>query len=836
MNMRSNKNRRGEKLLFSSLTAAALAMVSTNPKLVKADNISSNKVSVKSKNICSPDKRIKYSQSIKTETLNNLESEENVPAEADSFEKNVDESQDSVPEISTTQSARETSPSISPKSSTKWNNLDVDFDAGILTIYGNDQTIANPDCIFSNLDNISDRSITKIKLDGKLKITGSAKDLFSYLINLEEIQGLENLDTSEVTNMSSMFAHINVSSLDLSNFDTAKVENMSNMFSGCSSLKQLDLSNFVTTKVTNMSNMFSLCENLTELDLRSFETATVENMSEMFYECYDLALLNIDTNKFNTKNVVDMSSMFSNCENLSTVDVSKFDTKKVTSMSCMFMECENLAAIDVSNFDTRAVADMSGMFNGCRNLKVLDLRNFYFNEDSQTDPEMMLADLDKLNTLRLGPNFLYELTTFTELNTEGIWLNVGNQTETDPQGSQRWTSRELIENYDKDHPDTYVRIGHVNVHYVNKDTNETISPNKISKGKTGDSGVIIAPVLNGYTINSKKINDAPATSSSPDTADVVYGNISETSQEVTFFYTEDPLAANGSVTVRYQDENGNQISSDTELIGTIGEIYTTSAKTIAGYTLKTTPTNATGLFTETPQTVIYIYSSDFVTPEPPAENGLVNVHYQDENGNQISPNTVLSGKVGTSYVTSAKTITGYTLKSTPSNATGLFSALPQDVIYIYEKENSNPETPSKTGVVTVHYQDKNGNSIASNTVLTGKIGTSYVTSAKVIKGYTLKISPANAKGLFNEAPQTVVYVYSKIIVDTSQVNKKPHLSTAVLKNPTPNISKDTPVDSNELPKTGLNNQSKLISLILGTLSLIGTLSGAWLNRKKSKLK
>lgn len=43
----------------------------------------------------------------------------------------------------------------------------------------------------------------------------------------------------------------------------------------------------------------------------------------------------------------------------------------------------------------------------------------------------MLADLDKLNTLRLGPNFLYELTTYTELNTEGIWLNVGNQTETE---------------------------------------------------------------------------------------------------------------------------------------------------------------------------------------------------------------------------------------------------------------------------------------------------------------------------------------------------------------------------------------------------------------------
>lgn len=87
MNMPSNKNHCGEKLLFSSLTAAALAMVSINPKLVKANNISSNKVSVKSKNVCSLDKRIKYSQSIKTETLNTFKSEENVPKEADSVEK-----------------------------------------------------------------------------------------------------------------------------------------------------------------------------------------------------------------------------------------------------------------------------------------------------------------------------------------------------------------------------------------------------------------------------------------------------------------------------------------------------------------------------------------------------------------------------------------------------------------------------------------------------------------------------------------------------------------------------------------------------------------------------
>ena len=56
------------------------------------------------------------------------------------------------------------------------------------------------------------------------------------------------------------FADFNkITSVDLSALDTSKVTNMSSMFSGCSSLTSLDVSKFDTSQVTDMSAMFGGC-------------------------------------------------------------------------------------------------------------------------------------------------------------------------------------------------------------------------------------------------------------------------------------------------------------------------------------------------------------------------------------------------------------------------------------------------------------------------------------------------------------------------------------------------------------------------------------------------
>ena len=87
---------------------------------------------------------------------------------------------------------------------------------------------------------------------------GSTYSWFYKLEELTLIRGLNNVDTSKVTDMSFMFwGCSSLQSLDVSRFDTSNVKNMGWMFHGCSSLQSLDMSGFDTSNVTNMGGMFS---------------------------------------------------------------------------------------------------------------------------------------------------------------------------------------------------------------------------------------------------------------------------------------------------------------------------------------------------------------------------------------------------------------------------------------------------------------------------------------------------------------------------------------------------------------------------------------------------
>ena len=99
------------------------------------------------------------------------------------------------------------------------------------------------------------------------------------------------------------------------------------------------------------------------------------------------------------------------------------------------------------------------------------------------------------------------------------------------------------------------------------------------------------------------------------------------------------------VMVIHCDTNGKTLASET-LKGMSGDTYTTSAKTISGYTLKTTPANATGTFAATTTTVTYVYQADGPSPE------------QLVNNSKLSPATISVGE--------SATITGAASGGTPS--------------------------------------------------------------------------------------------------------------------------------------------------------------------------
>ncbi len=138
---------------------------------------------------------------------------------------------------------------------------------------------------------------------------------FKELKSLTSIIGLENLNTTHVTDMSKMFYNCyNLNSLNLSQFNTGNVEKMNEMFYNCHELNSLDLSAFNTTKVNNMYRMFYYCFAKT-IDLSSFNTANVENMDEMFAGAS--WVVNIYTSdSFKTDKLTNSKDMFYLCEKL----------------------------------------------------------------------------------------------------------------------------------------------------------------------------------------------------------------------------------------------------------------------------------------------------------------------------------------------------------------------------------------------------------------------------------------------------------------------------------------------------------------------------------------
>ncbi|EHF6232578.1 LPXTG cell wall anchor domain-containing protein [Listeria monocytogenes] len=329
----------------------------------------------------------------------------------------------------------------------------------------------------------------------------------------------------------------------------------------------------------------------------------------------------------------------------------------------------------------------------------------------------------------------------------------------------------------------------VTVNYVD-DTGKTLAPSETLNGNVGDTYNATAKQINGYTLTT--------------TPDNATGTFTTTSQSVTYVYTKNIVAAE-PITVNYVDDTGKTLAPSETLNGNVGDTYNATAKQIDGYTLSAEPTNATGQFTSSAQTVNYIY-----TKNPAPEKGVVEIHYVDENNKQLSSATKISGTVGDNYTTEPKNIDGYTLTTTPDNATGTFNTSSQTVTYVYTKNIVAAEP------VTVNYVDANGKTLAPSETLNGAIGDTYNATAKQIDGYTLSAEPTNATGQFTNSAQTVNYIYTK---NTNIDQPLPDKKTTK-----PSNLKTTEVKkaSDTLPKTGDSApwKSALLGVFLSSTALV----------------
>ena len=272
---------------------------------------------------------------------------------------------------------------------------------------------------------------------------------FSGCSKLTDIEGIENLNTENVTNMNSMFDRCSaLTSLDLTNFNTAKVSDMSYMFMGCSALTTIFVSDkFVTDRVTDGRDMFHMCINLIgaiEYD-GSKSDHTYANYDNGYFSpeggfhayaefnnatgtlTFSRGLskpagandLNVGNNtpEWSTQkddiNKVVFDASFANarptscykwfdgCANLTDIEgIENLNTEKVTNMGSMFSGCCVLNPLDVSNFNTQKVKDMNDMFYNCNSLTSLDVSNF--DTQNVEDMSCMFSNCEGLNSLDLS--------------------------------------------------------------------------------------------------------------------------------------------------------------------------------------------------------------------------------------------------------------------------------------------------------------------------------------------------------------------------------------------------------------------------------------------------
>ena len=286
---------------------------------------------------------------------------------------------------------------------------------------------------------------------------------FQNFIKLKQIEGIENLNTENVTNMSDMFYSCSgLISLDVTHFNTANVTSMRGMFDGCSGLISLDVTHFNTANVTSMSYMFYGCNKLKEIYVSDkFVTDDVISSEYMFMGCSSLSgdidwksvkvsnktyaktdggyfrdkaydnrpwvkfadgtltfrcgyKKTLGENEYELNSGEEKPAWETNKKNISQVVFeASFANARPTNCYAWFQNFENLKQIEgIENLNTANVTDMSYMFKNCSNLAELDVT--HFNTAKVTAMTGMFSGCSNLTEL--------DLTHFNTENVTNMWL------------------------------------------------------------------------------------------------------------------------------------------------------------------------------------------------------------------------------------------------------------------------------------------------------------------------------------------------------------------------------------------------------------------------------
>ncbi|MCG0664082.1 cell wall anchor protein [Lactiplantibacillus plantarum] len=307
-------------------------------------------------------------------------------------------------------------------------------DDGVLTIHAGDWTGVGD---VSDVPGDFGSELTKVVIDGPINAGTDTSYMFRYNPNLASIDGLENLDTSKVTDFSMMFMGTKIADFSgLAHWNVSSGTSFDSMFASDSRVQSYDLSQWQlnTVQPVSLKRMFSFNTALTSIDLSTWNVRMVTDIDGLFNG--DKSLTTADLHGWNLLNVTALSSMFLNDTNLTDLDITGWQTgSTLTSTKFMFegtpgLKAINIASLDMSNFAAVTEADM--------NKEPAD-HDMFLNQDCSGNPLPM-----NLNALTVGSKTYLVGSSLPDIPTgtgyTGKWVNQADATQT-------YTSSELMALY-----------------------------------------------------------------------------------------------------------------------------------------------------------------------------------------------------------------------------------------------------------------------------------------------------------------------------------------------------------------------------------------------------
>lgn len=231
---------------------------------------------------------------------------------------------------------------------------------------------------FTNLEDIADLA----RIDAKNSTT--IQTMFTDNLGLETLHGLENWDTSNISNITGIFA-LNTSVYNagyrsklkditaLQNWNISKVTNLNQIFLNQNALIDLrGLENWDTSNVTSMQSTFGLMKGVSKdnndivdlTPLAKWDTSNVIYMNTLFQ---NVNLLSYEPlANWQTGNVQNFSNTFNQSDYSTTTSLKgleNWDVSSAKTLETMFLENVSLISADsINNWNVNATMNFTHMF------------------------------------------------------------------------------------------------------------------------------------------------------------------------------------------------------------------------------------------------------------------------------------------------------------------------------------------------------------------------------------------------------------------------------------------------------------------------------------------